>query len=91
MRGASVEKIGLMTCLSVVIGSIIGAGIFVLPSTLAPLGPNALIAWVISAAGALCLAYSLGRLVDPDGAGIYIYIQRAFGSHVAFVSNSDAL
>jgi len=86
MRGASVEKIGLMTCLSVVIGSIIGAGIFVLPSTLAPLGPNALIAWVISAAGALCLAYSLGRLVDPDGAGIYIYIQRAFGSHVAFVA-----
>jgi len=86
MRGASVEKIGLMTCLSLVIGSIIGAGIFVLPSTLAPLGPNALIAWVISAGGALCLAYSLGRLVDPDGAGIYIYIQRAFGSHVAFVA-----
>jgi len=85
MRSSSVEKIGLMTCLSVVIGSIIGAGIFVLPSTLAPLGPNAVIAWFISAAGALCLAYSLGRLVDAEGAGIYAYIDRAFGHHLAFV------
>jgi len=72
--------------MSFVIGSVIGAGIFVLPTTLAPLGPNALIAWFISAAGALCLAYSLGRLVDDEGAGIYAYIQRAFGPHIAFVA-----
>lgn len=71
--------------LSVVIGSIIGAGIFVLPATLAPLGWNATIGWLISAGGALCLAFALARLAS-GGAGIQAHIEQVFGPRTAFVA-----
>lgn len=70
---------------SVVVGSIIGAGIFVLPVSLAPLGWNAALGWVVSGAGALCLAFALSRLTR-GGEGIQAHIEQAFGPTIAFVA-----
>jgi APA family basic amino acid/polyamine antiporter len=79
------QKIGLPTTVAVVLGSIIGAGIFMLPVSLAPLGWNAVIGWVISGSGALCLAYSLSRLTR-GGQGIQAHIEQAFGTVPAFIA-----
>ncbi len=71
---------------SLVVGTMIGAGIFMLPVSLAPYGPNAIGGWIVSGIGAVALAYSFGRLARDGGHGIQAYIERAFGPFVAFLS-----
>ena len=79
------QKIGLPMTLAMVLGSIIGAGIFMLPVALAPLGWNAAIGWLISGSGALCLAFALS-LLTRCGQGIQAHIEEAFGPVPAFVA-----
>ncbi len=83
---ASSEKqlLGPWMTLALVIGGMIGAGIFMLPLSLAPLGANAIFGWLISSVGALALAYSLARLSRQDGCGIQAYIERELGATVGF-------
>src|SRR5262245_12952129 len=66
------RQLGLWMTSALVVGSIIGSGIFLLPMSLAPLGLNAVVGWVVSGAGALAIAYSLARICS-DGAGIQTY------------------
>ncbi len=79
------QKIGLIATLSVVVGSIIGAGIFMLPVSLAPLGWNAALGWLLSGSGAVCLAFALSRLTCR-GEGIQAHLEEAFGATPAFVA-----
>ena len=85
MSKAANQEIGLAATVSVVVGSIIGAGIFVLPISLAPLGWNAVVGWMVSALGALSLAFALARLAR-GGKGIQAHIEEAFGPTVGFVA-----
>ena len=50
------QKIGLITATSLVVGNMIGAGIFLLPATLAQYGSISILGWLFTAAGALILA-----------------------------------
>jgi APA family basic amino acid/polyamine antiporter len=70
---------------ALVIGTIIGSGIFMLPVSLAPLGRNVLIGWLISGVGVLCIAFALGRLSRLSGDGIQANVEREFGPTVAFL------
>lgn len=70
---------------ALVVGGMIGAGIFMLPVSLAPYGANAIIAWIVSGVGALSLAFSLARLARRDGLGIQAYIERELGPTIGFV------
>lgn len=70
---------------ALVVGTIIGSGIFMLPVSLAPLGRNVLIGWVISGVGVLCIAFALGRLSRLSGDGIQANVEREFGPTVAFL------
>jgi basic amino acid/polyamine antiporter, APA family len=79
------QSIGIVMTTAIVIGTVIGSGIFLLPASLAPLGANALIGWVVSGIGALCIAFSLSRLVRAEGGGIQSYIEAALGSTAGFV------
>lgn len=83
-RGAA-QLLGPWMTAALVVGSIIGSGIFMLPVALAPLGPNAVAGWIVSGLGALCIAFALSRLVTADGAGLQAYIERAFGPLAGFV------
>ena len=85
MRDAARQQVGLATMLSLVVGSIIGTGIFVLPASLAPLGWNAPLGWLVSTSGALCLAFALATLAR-GGRGIQAHIHEAFGPAAAFVA-----
>jgi APA family basic amino acid/polyamine antiporter len=70
---------------ALVVGTIIGSGIFMLPVSLAPLGRNVLIGWLISGVGVLCIAFAMGRLSRLSGDGIQANVEREFGPTVAFV------
>lgn len=69
---------------AIVIGGMIGAGIVLLPVSLAPLGYNAVIGWLVSGSGVLALAYALAQTSRQDGLGIQAYLERLLGPTVAF-------
>ncbi len=85
MSGADDGKIGLWMTTALVIGTIIGAGVFMLPVALAPLGMNAVFGWLISGAGILCIAYGMARLSRLGGQGIQANVEKEFGPTVAFL------
>jgi APA family basic amino acid/polyamine antiporter len=78
-------KMGIWMTTALVMGTIIGGAIFMLPVTLAPLGRNALIGWVVSGMGALCIAFALSQFSRFGGEGIQANIEREFGPTVAFL------
>ncbi len=72
---------------ALVMGNMIGSGIFLLPSSLAPFGGGlSLVGWLVSAAGAVALALVFARLarLDPAAGGPYAYTRRAFGDFAGF-------
>jgi len=82
------KEIGLWTATSLVIGNMIASGLFMLPATLAIYGGISLLGWVISGAGALCLAlvYSwLSKLQPLATGGPYAYTREGMGTFAAFL------
>ena len=76
---------GIWMTSAVVVGGIIGAGIFMLPITIAPLGPNVLIGWVVSGVGIFCIAFALAQVSRLGGDGIQANIEREFGPTIGFI------
>jgi APA family basic amino acid/polyamine antiporter len=74
--------------LALVVGNLIGSGVYLLPATLAPLGANQLIGWIVTSAGALAMAVVFARLgaTRPMAGGPYAYVQAAFGPFAGFVT-----
>jgi APA family basic amino acid/polyamine antiporter len=72
---------------ALVMGNMIGSGIFLLPASLASYGGVSLIGWLMSTGGALMLALVFARLarIDPASGGPYAYTRRAFGDLAAFL------
>ncbi|MBD8872755.1 amino acid permease [Rhodanobacter sp. DHB23] len=78
---------GLVAATALVLGNMIGSGVFMLPATLAPYGGYSVVGWLVSAAGALLLAgvfYRLARRA-PRAGGPYAYSREAFGDCVGFL------
>ncbi len=74
-------------CTALVVGGMIGSGVFLLPSALAPYGWNALLGWGVTIPGAVCLAFVFARLARafPQAGGPYAYTREAFGHGPAFI------
>ncbi|MFI5797909.1 hypothetical protein [Streptomyces sp. NPDC051677] len=66
--------LGLPAASALVIGTVIGTGIFALLSALAPYGPVSLVAFVVVTLGALALALTFGALSKrvPASGGPYV-------------------
>ncbi len=79
-------KMGIWMTTALVVGTIIGAGIFMLPVSLAPLGRNSIIGWLVSGVGALCIVFALAQLSRLGGNGIQANIEREFGPTTAFLT-----
>lgn len=79
------QTIGIWITTALVVGTIIGSGIFMLPVSLAPLGRNALIGWLVSGGGALCIVFALAQLSRLSGDGIQANIERELGPTIAFL------
>ena len=54
--------IGPWMAVALVMGNMIGSGIFLLPASLAPYGGIALAGWLVSAVGSMLLALVFARL-----------------------------
>ena len=82
------QKIGLITSTSYVVGSMIGAGIFLLPVVLAPYGSISFLGWIFSAIGALILARIFGnfsKIIVNKSGGPYAYSKAGFGDFIGFL------
>jgi APA family basic amino acid/polyamine antiporter len=86
-KSARAGKMGFWMCLALVVGNIIGSGVFLLPASLAPYGLNSVFGWMMTAAGALLLAYVFARLARayPQAGGPYVYPRAAFGELAGFL------
>lgn len=88
--GGYVRRMGTFSAAMVVIGGVIGAGIFLNPSVVAQRtgsGAAVLTMWVLGGVltliGALCFAELGAR--RPQAGGSYVYLREAFGSLPAFL------
>ena len=84
--GAAAKPLGLWMATALVVGSMIGSGVFLLPAALAPYGAASLIGWAITLCGALLLAATFARLAvaNPATGGPYAYAHRSFGDLAGF-------
>ncbi|MFJ9614916.1 amino acid permease [Streptomyces noursei] len=88
MHDRHTRRFGLGTATALVMGNIIGGGIFLLPASVAPFGTVSLVAFGVLTLGAIALALVFGRLAErhPDTGGPYVYAREAFGDFAGFLS-----
>jgi amino acid transporter len=84
------RRIGLWSAIAIVIGSVIGSGIFRSPAGIADRlpGPLAMMSvWVIGGIFALCGALTMAELASaiPRTGGIYQYLKEAWGRRTGFL------
>jgi APA family basic amino acid/polyamine antiporter len=81
------RSLGVAATTSIVIGNMVGSGVFLLPASLAPYGVYSLWGWVVSTAGALLLARVFSRLSrrTPLAGGPYAYPLEVFGDFAGFL------
>lgn len=85
---AKPQKIGLITATSLVIGNMIGAGIFLVPATLANFGSISILGWIFTATGALVLAKifsNMSKIFVNKSGGPYAYSKAGFGDFIGFL------
>jgi basic amino acid/polyamine antiporter, APA family len=87
MEKSTTQKIGLWTCTSLVVGNMIGSGVFLLPSTLAMYGGISIVGWLFSSLGAFILAVLFSYLSKamPSVGGPYAYTREGLGEFAAFL------
>jgi APA family basic amino acid/polyamine antiporter len=90
-QGRSLPRVlGLWDIVSIVIGGVIGSGIFLVPKDIAREVQAPLLMMAVWAVGGILSffgALSFGELgaAMPDAGGVYVYLREAYGSAVAFL------
>ncbi|KOU81172.1 transporter [Streptomyces sp. XY66] len=87
-RDPHARRFGLPIATCLVMGNIIGGGIFLLPASVAPFGTISLVAFAVLTLGAVALALVFGRLAHrhPQTGGPYVYARAAFGDFAGFLA-----
>ncbi|MDQ3075453.1 MAG: amino acid permease [Pseudomonadota bacterium] len=80
------KRLGGAMSAAMVVGTMIGSGIYLLPTTLAPFGPNLVVAFLITIAGTMCLAIAFARLAARLPGGPFVYVRNAFGDTAGFLT-----
>ncbi|MES2126173.1 MAG: amino acid permease [Pseudomonadota bacterium] len=80
------KPLGFWMCTSLIVGNVIGMGIYLMPSSLAPFGANAFLGWGVTVVGCLFIAITFANFARllPGEDGPYGYTRRAFGNGAAF-------
>lgn len=90
-EGAKLPRaVGSLSAIAIVVGTIIGSGIFMVPHDVAlQVGsiPTVLLVWLAGGALALAGSLSLAELAaaTPEAGGVYIYLRDAYGKLTAFL------
>ena len=83
--------LGLRDLVLLIIGTVIGSGIFLVPATILRAVGNsvslAMCVWLVGGVLSLLGALTYGELsaMKPDAGGLYVYIRDCFGPFVAFI------
>jgi amino acid transporter len=81
--------LGLTSATGLVIGTVIGAGVFTMPAVLASAGTVSLLVLAVIAVGAMVLAILFGQLTrrvpNSDG-GLYAYARYEFGDFAGYLT-----
>ena len=83
------QSLGLPSATALVIGSIIGTGVFTMPAVMAGAGTSSLITLGIISVGALLLGVLFGQLtkrVPSTDGGLYAYARHEFGDFAGFLT-----
>ncbi len=82
------RRFGLPTAAALVVGSVIGTGVFALPSALAGYGPISLVAFGLVTIGSIALALTFKALTGrtTSSGGPYVYARDAFGDFAGFLN-----
>lgn len=84
------KELGLVIATALVVGNMMGSGIFMLPATLATkAGPGStMLAWILTGLGSILLALSFANLGSkiPKTGGPYEYSKLAFGDFMGFLN-----
>lgn len=91
MASPATQKLPLGALTAMVVGSMVGAGVFSIPRNFAQATGvyGAIIAWAIAGVGMLMLAFVFQTLANrkPDlDAGVYAYARAGFGPYLGFFS-----
>jgi APA family basic amino acid/polyamine antiporter len=80
------KPLGFWMCTSLIVGNVIGMGIFLLPAALAPYGWDAFLGWGITLLGCTFIAYTFAQLARamPSEDGPYGYVRQTLGHGTAF-------
>jgi len=83
----SKKPLGFWRTWSLSVGYMIGSGVFLMPTVLAPYGLLGFSTWLISGTGAILIALSLASLSKriPKVGGPYAYTRAGFGDFVGFL------
>ena len=87
---SSLQQIGTLAAISVVVGSIIGTGIFLAPTVVASFTTSislVVLLWVLG--GILCFVgadiYGKLGIIFPNGAGQYVYLRECLGENFSML------
>ncbi len=83
----SPRPFGFWIAVALVMGNMIGSGVFLLPASLAKYRGLGIVGWIISAAGSVCLALVFARLASfrPASGGPYAFTRQAYGDFAGFL------
>jgi APA family basic amino acid/polyamine antiporter len=82
------NKLGLWTSTSLVVGNMMGAGVFMMPAAMASFGSIGLLGWVFSAIGSFFLARvfsNLSKLLPHATGGPYAFTRNGLGDFAGFL------
>lgn len=80
-------RIGLPGAIALVMGGMIGTGIFMMPTNLAPYGWNVVPAWLITIGGCVCIAWLIATLSrrHKEAFGPAEMVEQSFGRTAGFL------
>lgn len=81
------KSLGFWRSWALVVGTIIGSGVFTLPAILAPYGNNSFYGWGIAVLGTLSIAFAFSYLAgrNPRVGGPHAFVEEAFGHYPAMI------
>lgn len=84
---SNAKALGLPTLTALVVGNMIGSGVFLLPASLAPFGGASLLGWLVTTVGSMMIGLVFARLARrmPAAGGPYAYTREAFGEFAGFL------
>lgn len=80
------RQLGLWMLTALVVGNMIGSGVFLLPASLATFGTVTIFSWVATSIGAMFLALVFAKLstLFPKTGGPYVFCREGYGDFVGF-------